>query len=161
MKYLHLSAKLFAGGKNKKIKLETTFGQSPLRDKVVDNLYQVLTISYDKDQSKFVPKTFGTLEDQKKLNKFKEKVVFVDGDTVELGNDMFQWVKDNFKVENFDATSNDIIVALADMLDTCEKQNEEESEKEYKAHKDDKPVTVEEYYKGIGYDVLLEDEPKK
>lgn len=160
MKYLKLHAPIFSGGKSKKIVLEKSFAKTPFRDKITENLFQILTVSWDANNKRFVPKQFESLEDHKKLQKFKERVVFTEADTVELGNDLFDWIRANFKTEHFDANASEALVALSGMLDECEKQDEAAAEKEFKASKDKKPVTVEEYHKSLGYKVEIEEEKK-
>ncbi len=127
-----------------------------MRDKIVEHLFQILTVSWDANSKRFVAKQFDALEDHKKLQKFKERVAFTEADIVEVGNDLFDWIKANFRPEHFDAGASEVLVALSEMLETCDKQDEAAAEKEWKAAKDKKPMTVAEYHKSIGFDVVIE-----
>ncbi len=134
--------------------MDSTLAKLPVREKVAQELYNVLTMTYDSQQKTFTAKNFASLEDHKKLHKFKEKVVYEDGDTVAIGNDLWEFIKTNFKAENFTAQSTDAIIALSDMLDVCDKQDEEKAEAAWKESKD-KVTTFQEYYESLGYKVTV------
>lgn len=155
MRYLKLHARLFLGGKGKKVKLSKELSEKAVRDLVSENLFNIISLTGEKGKG-LVAKQFPTLEDQKFLHKLKEKVVFSDDDTVEMSDDLFKWVQENFKVENFEGSQNDVVVGLSNMLDECAVQsvgsNEEEAKAEYEAAKGAAPMTIGEYYKSIGYE---------
>ena len=160
MRYLKVLAPVFSTGKEKKIKVTEEFANKPMRDSVADNLFSLLTVEYDKAQGKYVQKHFADLDAQKNLHRLKEKILFSNDEIVELGNDLFAFLKTNFDCKNFDASVNDQVVALSDMLDACEKQSEEAAEKELKESKG-KALTVKAYHEKIGLKVEIVKEEKK
>lgn len=153
MKYPDLRAPLFKGIKNV-IRMDQALADMPVREKVATELYNLLTVDWDSTKKEHVQKVFPTLEDQKKLQKFKEKVVFSEGDIVPMGNDIWDFIKANFKAEHFPAQSNDAIIALADMVEKCDKQDEEKAEKEWKENAE-KQTSFKEYYESLGYKVEI------
>jgi len=165
MRYLKLEFRPFRGTRDKKLTLDQELASKPLRDVVAENLFQVINVAYDKDKKAFQPKQFETLEDQKWLSKFKDSVVFTDGDMVEVSNELFEWIKKNFSVANFDGTSNDMLVGLSEVIDNAALQSaskeEERAAKEFADLKGKPMKKIKDFYTELGYKVTVTEKEEK
>ena len=157
MKYLHLlDIPPMLVPRDKKVKLSKSQEDKLLRDNVAQMIFNfVVSEPNDKPSMQipgpFKPKKFDDFADHRNTEKVREKLLFdTDKDWVSLGNDFFEFIKKKATFKGYDSTQAYWIVAISDLLDKVEKQNPEEAEKEFLAHKDDQPLTWREYYEKLG-----------
>lgn len=155
MKYMKMLAKLHTPGKQNTLKLTQKYADSAMRDTVIDNLVNVISVEFNKERKVHGPRAFEAMEDHRKFTKLKEKVAQADGDYLELSDDMLTWIKKHYTIEGFGAASSTTLVALQDLLDDLEKQDESAAMADFNEHKADKPLTVKEYYEGLGVKVEI------
>lgn len=166
MKYLKLLAKLDQGNKDKELRMFKKHSERKVRDVVAEVLYNLMTIEPNTEksgmnQSPYRQKTFKDMEEHKKLWNVKDKLLYSDEETIALGDEKFRFIKDNFKCQGFGADLVDQIVALDTLLEETDKQNEETAKLDYDESLKKTPLTVKEYYEGLGLKIIIKEDPKE
>lgn len=156
MKYLKLPAPIFDLGKENELKMDKESSEKLIRDVVVDNLWSIVSSEKSKEnETQREVKRFNSVEEMRNIEKLKERLVFCTTDIVELGNDLFKFLQDNFLIENMPVTASRVIVELDKILEECDKQDEEVAEKEFKAQPKT-GITIKKFYEGLGAKITIE-----
>jgi len=161
MKYLKLQVNLLDLDPRKKvIRLDEQDAERLLRDVIAQAIYNLVSSEPTKNlQMKamipFSPKEFKTMDEHKMLFKLKERLLYSDSEWLELGNDLFKFIKNNIKAEGYTSAVSHLLCRIDEFLDEAEKQDEEKTEKIFNKEKNNKGMTQKEYYKSLGYKVEI------